>query len=114
MLAVRDSRWTRRHHQGQSARSTTLEREPSPGGQVMILPFSTATKQKEWPTGRNIPPREVEQSGVAPQPTRTKALSQSPGRPGSRSVFAVRKDVSGNQEIREICRAPGATFFGRD
>jgi hypothetical protein len=34
--------------------------------QVMILPLQHGHK-REWPTGRDIPPHEVEHSGAAPQ-----------------------------------------------
>src|SRR6266478_272217 len=66
MLAVSDSRWTRRHHQGQSARSTTLEREPSPGGASYdTLSSARPQNKKEWPTGRDVPPHHVEHSSTA-------------------------------------------------
>jgi hypothetical protein len=58
--------------------------------QVMILPLQHGQK-KEWPTRRDIPPHEVEHSGAAPQPTRTKALSRSPvGRGTDRLLQAAR------------------------
>jgi hypothetical protein len=111
MLAVSDSRWTRRHHQGQSARSTTLEREPSPGGASYDTPSSARPQnKKEWPTGRDVPPHHVEHSSTAANAH--ERARPKPDRPGTRSAFAGRKDVS-RQEIREICRAPVQTLFGR-
>ena len=53
-----------------------------PAVQVMILPLQHGHK-KEWPTGRDIPPHEVEHSGAAPRPTRNRrsAGARSAGEP---------------------------------
>ena len=75
-------------------------------------PFQPGHK-KESPTWSEIPPHEVEHSRAAPQPTRKSALGRSPVGRGADRLFAGRKDVSRNQEIRETCRAPVQTLRPR-